>query len=392
MSTQRANRICLSTMVANESKVILRMLESCYQYIDYWIIQDNGSTDGTQDIITNFLNEKGIPGFLYEINWKYPGWNRDHLIQMCLNTEHGCDWILRMDADEQLSVDSDFDWGLLTDTSIQSFNVIADAGDTLYYRTWLWNSKIPWRFKHDKRHEIITLPGSGNDDEDFQRINLPKSFRHIIRNDGQTWNSPTKFLKDALELESDLVVEGKALQDPYHLFYLAKSYYDCYGDSSKFPFGVSHSHEYARRSLFYFEEYLELSNGWKNKKSGHSENEMSYFSLCLIANLYKYLGEHEKAILHYNLAEQFCPNRNEHLMWLAELFQSKGEFDRMLDVTSKLISQYRKNPFPERCFLILNHAYPDTGTYVSELHRIAEGKIQNTPGILESAEGPSIKK
>ena len=40
--------------------VIERMLESCYKYIDYWVIQDNGSTDGTQDIIQKFFDEKGI--------------------------------------------------------------------------------------------------------------------------------------------------------------------------------------------------------------------------------------------------------------------------------------------------------------------------------------------
>ena len=51
-------------MVSNESHVILRMLNSCYKYIDYWIIQDNGSTDGTQDIIRNFFAEKNIQGFL----------------------------------------------------------------------------------------------------------------------------------------------------------------------------------------------------------------------------------------------------------------------------------------------------------------------------------------
>ena len=56
-------KFCFNTMVNNESHVIERMLESVYPYIDYWVIQDNGSTDGTQDIIKNFFKEKGIPGF-----------------------------------------------------------------------------------------------------------------------------------------------------------------------------------------------------------------------------------------------------------------------------------------------------------------------------------------
>jgi len=71
MMNKRA-KICMNAMVANESRVILRMLESCYRYIDYWVIQDNGSTDGTQGLIRNFFSQKGIPGYLYETEWQYP--------------------------------------------------------------------------------------------------------------------------------------------------------------------------------------------------------------------------------------------------------------------------------------------------------------------------------
>lgn len=72
MPTRKA-KICLNTMVANESHVIIRMLESCYRHIDHWVIQDNGSTDGTQDLIQNFFKEKNIPGILYSTPWKFPG-------------------------------------------------------------------------------------------------------------------------------------------------------------------------------------------------------------------------------------------------------------------------------------------------------------------------------
>ena len=105
----KTTKICLNAMVANEARTITRMLDSCYQYIDYWVIQDNGSTDGTQDIIREYFKEKNIPGFLYEIEWQYPGWNRDHTLQECLKADHGCDWILRMDADERLEVEEDFE-------------------------------------------------------------------------------------------------------------------------------------------------------------------------------------------------------------------------------------------------------------------------------------------
>jgi glycosyltransferase involved in cell wall biosynthesis len=396
MYIQKNTKICLSAMVANESRVILRMLESCYRYIDYWIIQDNGSTDNTKEIITDFFAEKNIPGFLYDTKWEYPGFNRDHLLQMCLKSEHGCDWILRMDADEQLAVDSDFDWTQLSDLNIQSFNITADAGDSLYYRTWLWNARLPWNFKHDKRHEVILLPGSGQNEEGFQRINLPRSFRHIITNDGQTWASPMKFLKDALELEIDQVTTGKILEDNYHLFYIGKSYSDCYGNPSDFPFKEDHAHEYARRCIFYFEKYLDVLHGWKETKTGHYQNEMSYFAMCLIGNAYRFIGDNQLSLYHYQHAEQFCPERNEHIMWMSELFDSINDYDSMLECTKRLLDPNRRNPFPLRCFLLLNQAYHDTGTYALDLHKIAmknAGNIQeDSEKILYPAEGPSLRK
>ena len=38
-------------IVKNESKIIKRCLDSVKDHIDYWVIVDTGSTDGTQDII-----------------------------------------------------------------------------------------------------------------------------------------------------------------------------------------------------------------------------------------------------------------------------------------------------------------------------------------------------
>lgn len=397
MSTQKTCKILLNAMVANESKTIVRMLESCYKYIDFWVIQDNGSTDNTMELIQDFMEEKKIPGILYRTDWHFPGYNRDHALQMCYKLHHDCDWILRMDADEQLVVDPDFDWGVLDNKEIQSFNITADAGNSVYFRTWLWNAKLPWRFKHDKRHEVILLDGYGEDGEGFQRVNLPRSFRHVISNDGQTWGSPLKFAIDALELERDQLSKDSMLSDTYHLWYLGKSYSDSYGDSSKFPFAELHSEEFARRCVFYFERYLAVAH-----QHSFYQNEMSYLAHCLIGNARRFLKDPESALTSYALAERFCPERNEHLMWMAEVFNDLGDYQSMLGCTKRMLSPERKNPFPNRIFLLWNSAYYNTGDYVSRLHSIANDKSGNTstqneykedePGILTGSLGPSLKK
>ena len=359
-------------MVKNESHVILRMLESCYRYIDYWVIQDNGSTDGTQDIIRNFFSDKSIPGFLYEVDWQYPGWNRDHTLQECLKSDHQCQWILRMDADEILEVDPDFDWSILEDISIQSFNITAVSPGAIYHRTWLWNAKLEWKFKHDKRHEVIELmnpPGTG---ENFQRVDLHKGFRHVLTNDGMTWYQPMKFLKDALELEADQVCSSKIMEDDYHLFYVGKSYNDCYNDVENLPFGKDHADEYARRCIFYLEQYIKRKHpDFFQTRSIEYLDEMSYFSLCLIANAKRFLGNFKEAERDLTDAEMFCPDRNEHLVFLTELYEIIEEYEKMHQKISFIIENKRNNPFPRWRFIIYTTCYPDTGDYVLELYNRA---------------------
>ncbi len=360
-------------MVKNESHVILRMLESCYKYVDYWIVQDNGSTDGTQDLIIDFFKEKGIPGYLYSVEWQFPGWNRDHVLQECLKSSLNYDWILRMDADEILVVEEDFDWSILNDTTIQSFNITSVSPGAIYHRTWLWNSKLKWQFKHDKRHEVIELmdpPGTG---ENFQRVDLDKKFRHVLTNDGMTWFQPMKFLKDALELEADQVCSAKILQDDYHLFYIGKSYSDCYNDSDNLPFGKDHADEYARRCIFYFEKYIQRKHPdfFSTGKIGYLD-EMSYLSLCLISQAKKFMGKLDECEIDLIQANGFCPDRNEHLVFLAELYDFLGEYEKMYQQTSFIVENRRNNPFPRWRFIIYTTCYPDTGNYVLEMHEKAK--------------------
>ena len=360
----KKTKIVLNAMVGNEAPTILRMLESTAQHIDYWVIQCNGKEDNTKEIIDNFFKEKGIPGFTYETEWNYPGFNRDHTLQICLKAEHGCDWVLRMDADERLQVDEDFDWSILDDTNVQSYNLVAENGDLKYFRTWFWNARLPWFFQHDKRHETIHLPEVG---EDFERRTMPYGFRHLVSQDGFTWAVPRKFLRDALELEIDKVVGNTVLEDSYHLWYIAKSYSDSYGDASQFAFGKMHSDEYARRSIWYYERFLNLTNDWDNSKTAKSQNEMAYFALILMGDAHNFIGNVDRAIEHYQLAEQFSPDRNEHLMHLCFYFEKLNRIEEALTVVNKMLQPERVNPFPRMSFLIEGRAYHNTGTMLYDL-------------------------
>ena len=52
-------------MFKNESKSIKRMLDSCLPHVDYYVMQDNGSTDGSIDIAKQFLVDNNLSGEIY---------------------------------------------------------------------------------------------------------------------------------------------------------------------------------------------------------------------------------------------------------------------------------------------------------------------------------------
>ena len=70
--------ICLNMIVKNEANVIRRCLDSIHPFIDYWVIVDTGSSDGTQDIIRATL--ASIPGDLHQRPWRDFAHNRNEAL------------------------------------------------------------------------------------------------------------------------------------------------------------------------------------------------------------------------------------------------------------------------------------------------------------------------
>ena len=368
-------KIAMIAMFKNEARGLPTMLESCKPYVDYYVMQNNGSTDGSDEIARKFLEDNNLPGVVYDVEegWVGFGWNRDHLIQYCQEqTDHGCDWILKMDCDEILEIDDDFDWSALENKNIQSFNVTAIGGNCIYNRAWLWNARMKWRFNHDDCHETIRLvePDVG---EGFERVDLSIKFKQIGFNTGESWSVRTKFLTDALELEEKLIRENTLLTDLYHFWYVGKSYNDCYrGDF--YPLKQSQQFEYARRCAFYFSEYVRHMH----KDTGPRFHEMSYFALCLTAEAKDFLGDHEASLALFEYADKFASMRNEHLFGIAKVAEKLGDYKKLFDVATRMMNPERKMPYPNCTFLIDMSIYVDSGNRVKELYERAKILYENS--------------
>lgn len=130
--------ICLAMIVKNEIHVIKESLDSVAPYIDYWVINDNGSTDGTQDFIQTYFQEKNIPGELITTGWKNFAFNRTEVFKAA---EGKADYVLVMDADDIFQSKTAF-----PKLTSDAYYVDMVTGEQLYQRLQVFKNNLGWKY------------------------------------------------------------------------------------------------------------------------------------------------------------------------------------------------------------------------------------------------------
>jgi glycosyltransferase involved in cell wall biosynthesis len=198
--------ICLNMIVKNESAVITRCLSSVKDLIDYWVIVDTGSTDGTQEIIREFL--KKIPGELHERAWVNFAHNRNEALSLAKNKG---DVLLLIDADEQLLFSESF---CMPDLNDDCYLSTVQQGGLRFQRILMVNNALNWAWEGSVHEQIVC-----------HTINSYQFMTGVINNaepdDGARTKGGDKCIQDARILEEDLK------KDPTNsraAFFLAQSY------------------------------------------------------------------------------------------------------------------------------------------------------------------------
>jgi len=204
--------ICLNMIVRNESHIVHEVLDTVVGLIDYWVIVDTGSDDGTQDIIRNYMSARGIPGELHERPWRDFGTNRTEALQLAQNK---CDYILVMDADDLLIGTVEF-----RDLTADVYYLrIRDDGGTSYWRRELFRNGVPVYYR-GVLHEFPDC------DIPFTEERLQGDYYVNSRRLGARNKDPQKYLRDAEVLLAEV---QRRPDDTRAVFYLAQSYHN-YGD------------------------------------------------------------------------------------------------------------------------------------------------------------------
>ena len=325
-------KICLWTHVQNEASIIEKMLESAVDYIDYWVLVDNGSTDGTQEIILKFFAKHNVEGKLYqsEIGWKGHGVNRQHSWEFLKNTDHGCDYILRIDADEGISVEEDFDWSVIP--SQEAWSIIYHAGNHCVPRMWMWKWGLPWYWADDVAHETIHLEGGAEPNQPKQ---MPLGFKHIPVGVGNSYENPIKYVQDILKLENQLHERfrdgGDVNAERYHLFYLCKSFnYTGYSLDNEdvykyFPYGKEQLKNFLERGIFYYDKFLSTFNDCEE-----------WYVRYLKAELLERLQRYQEAAQEYLISHEKRPDRGEPLVRLFWSYYNKFEWEKAFEYANKI--------------------------------------------------------
>lgn len=194
-------------IVKNEAPVITRCLASIKPWIDHWVIVDTGSTDGTQTRIRNFMAD--IPGSLYERPWIHFAHNRNEALELA---RPHADYLLFIDADEELCVPEGFRWPAL---DADGYMLACHMAGVEYQRNALISTRVDWRWE-GVLHEYLTAPKHGP----WQTLVGP----HIqVSHDGARARDPTTYLRDIALLEQALRDQP---DNARNVFYLAQSHRD----------------------------------------------------------------------------------------------------------------------------------------------------------------------
>ena len=281
-------RVGLHMIVKDEARVIERCLASVRPLLDWWVVSDTGSTDGTQELVRGAL--AGLPGQLIERPWVSFGHNRDEVLDAArsLPAVRPGDYTLWIDADDVLA-DAPAAWPELAE---DGYHLEVEYAGTRFQRLHLVRLDRPWRWT-GAVHEHLHLP-----DATLGRLSAPRIRQH---HDGARSTDPETYRKDAALLEAEL---RERPGDPRSQFYLAQSWRDA-GE--------------LELALAAYRVRAANPDGWDQER---------WVALLQVAVLLERLGAPAEQVADaYLTAHQAGPARAEPLVELARFERGRERFE-----------------------------------------------------------------
>ena len=329
-------KLALNFICKNESHVIETMLNSAKNIVDLIVVNDTGSTDGTQDIIKKFGEDNNIPTYVFERPFddfeKSRTWAMTKLKDVVNELGWDADKVhgFWFDCDETLVIDPKFDKNQFKN---DLYMINTYIGQMKYTRNTFFKVSKPFRW-YGPVHEFIVC-----DDKNITS-GLAENIHVDVKMTGASWqgNISQKYKSHAFVLEK-YIDENR--QDPRWIFYTAQSYHD----SASVQDNREENEERLRRALKYYRERVSRTDGYA---------EEIYYSQFRVGTIMRGLEE------PWNLTHQEClkayamdPMRGESIKTIIDYYLQIGEW-HMAYLYTKFakVNFHGKNPYPTRLLFV----------------------------------------
>lgn len=253
-------------IVKNEAHCIKRCLDSVKPIIDAVVINDNGSTDGTQEKIFEWCMDNKVKPFeVFDMPWKSFDENRSAVLEKLYKDYKDIDYVLMIDADEVLVFDAGFnpqEWKESLNCDL--YDIESRLGGTKYLRPQLSSNHKKFCYKgvvHETIHPLEEIQG---------RATVSGFFNMPIQDSARN-KDPDKFKKDAEALQVAFDNETDPFLKSRYCFYLAQSYKDQGAYHKAIPLYLT------REGLGYWHEERYMSLVMASRLMKH--NKYSYESI-----------------------------------------------------------------------------------------------------------------
>ena len=209
--------IGLCMIVKDEAEVITRCIESVRRLVDFVMIEDTGSSDGTQEICRNYIARIGLPGEVVDEPWQDFAANRSSAL-MHLRKHAEIDYALIIDADEQIIYDEGFDAeAFKAGMDKDLYDVRVEHLGFTFSRVVACRNCMNFSYR-GVVHEFVQPPPGRISRETVM------GFHVFSSRDGARGKLVNKYQRDAGMLEQALATEHDKFMTTRYTFYLAQSY------------------------------------------------------------------------------------------------------------------------------------------------------------------------
>ncbi len=288
--------IGLCMIVKNEAGIIEQCLEDARPVVDYVLIEDTGSTDGTQDVVRRYLERNELHGEVFDAPWQDFGHNRTlALARMRARTD--IDYALILDADDRIVPEDGFDpIAFRSSLNADLYQVWIVDHPLRYLRPQICNNRREFHYR-GVLHEFITGPPEGFSTRRAEGLHIVRNARKGARaRDPETSHADATLLEQALASETDPGMRAR------YLFHLGHAWRAC---------------GRLREAADAYAQRAELG-GW---------DEEVWYARLVEARCRLSLGDEDAfrriALLAYNLR----PHRAEPLYDLAKFHRERGQFE-----------------------------------------------------------------